>query len=90
MTETKKKPNCSITLEILGQKWTQTGKDIADALSKFDISWEQIKGKGELQVTLGKKNYTKLFNMVQLRRIFVNKIARMLWAKRLNLIIEGK
>jgi hypothetical protein len=94
MTETKVKPkakfNCKITLAILGQEWTQEGRGIEGALSKFDLSWEQIKGKGEMRIELLGKKHTHLFSMVKLRRIFSNKIVKSFWAKNLNLIIEGK
>lgn len=78
-----------IKLTTSGKEYETKGKTIAEALEKFDLSWENIKAKGTVTLIDGDKTYEHLFNMKVLRRIFSNKIVLQTWAKRLGLLFEG-
>ena len=88
MADTKKQ--YKITIEVLDKKWTKSGDTIYQTLTKFPLSWEQIKGKGMLTVKYGKLKHEQLFGMPTLRRIFMNKISRAMWSKRLGLLLESE
>ena len=77
-----------ITLEILKEKWEETGDTIEETLSKFPISWEQIKGKGVLTVSKGTKTHEHLMKMFLLRKIFSNKIMKVKWASNLEFLLK--
>lgn len=79
-----------ISIKILGEEWEQEGKTIEEALSKFPLSWDNIKGKGVLTVTQGKKSHEHMFNMKVLRRIFSNKLIMAHWAKNLEMLLDVK
>jgi len=77
-----------ITLRVLGKEWTQQGKTVADALSKFDLEWQEIKGRGVMFLTKGDKTIEKMFNAPQIRRMFNNKTACSFQAKNLELLLN--
>ena len=79
-----------VVLEMAGNKYQGRGNTIDEALSSLGLSWEQIKAKGVVEITRGGKTYEHLFYLGQLRRIFANKLTRMMWGKRLELLFEGK
>ena len=81
--------NYKIVVEVLGKQWKQDGKTIEEALSNFDLSWEHIKGKGVIIVSKGGLTHEHLMAAKLLRRIFSNKITRILWAKNLQLLLDG-
>ena len=90
----KKKPvkpvkpdNYKIVITSLGDKWTKEGKTIKSTLDKFDLTWEQIKGNGELTISKGKKKHTQLMSAVKIRRIFSNKIVKGMWVKNLRILL---
>ena len=80
--------NYKITGEVLGKETTNTGKTALEALDKFEMGWEEIKGKGVLYAEKGDKKVEKLMNAPTLRRIFNNKIARETWAKNLEVLLS--
>lgn len=82
------KSNYKITVEVLGVETTKTGKTVFDALDKFIMGWEEIKGKGILKAEKDGKKVEKLMNAPTLRRIFNNKIAKQSWAKNLTLLLS--
>ncbi len=79
-----------IVLDIAGKKYTDEGETIEEALTKMALDWMQIKNKGIMIISHGKTSLEKIFYMHQLRRIFVNKITRMMWGKRLQLLMCEK
>ena len=85
MTETKQ---YKLTVDVLGVKTTKTGKTALDALSKFTMTWEDIKGKGVLFAEYGDQKWERNMNAPTLRRIFNNKITKESWAKSLTLILQ--
>ena len=78
-----------VNLSILGVDRKAEGKTLAEALSKFDLSWETIKGKGIMTITDGNNSYEHLFNMKVLRRIFSNKIVMGFWVKNLEMFLKS-
>ncbi len=78
----------SIVLEIAGVKYKSNGKTINEALENLGLTWVQIKGKGILKVKWGKKTLEHLFFLKELKRIFSNKITRLIWEKRLKLLLK--
>ena len=88
LNQLKKTSNCTISIKIMGKTWKREGTTIKSTLDKFDLGWEVVKGKGIMIVTEGEKRHEHLFTIFELRRIFANKITRMIWAKRLTLLME--
>lgn len=82
-------PKTKVILNILGEEWKSEGKSILDALNKFDLSWEQIKGKGELRIVQGEKSLTYLTNMIRLRKIFANKVVRAHEARNFEYLLKN-
>ena len=76
-----------VILETSGIKFKGAGKTTDDAIADLGLSWEQIKAKGVMTISQDKKSYQHLFFLKPLRRIFANKITRLLWAKRLQLLL---
>ena len=77
-----------ITVEVLGEKTTKTGSTPLSALKKFNMGWEEIKGKGYLSVKYGDKVWGRNMNSPTLRRIFNNDITRETWAKNIKLLLK--
>ncbi len=77
-----------VVLVMAGNDYTGKGKTLLDALNDIKIDWIQIKAKGVIRVSKGKQSIERLFQMKQLRRIFVNKIMRLVGAKRLELFLN--
>ena len=83
--------NYNLVLEMAGIKYKGMGQTIDQALGSLNLSWEQIKAKGVVKISSGNKIYEHLFYTNQLKRIFANKLTRMMWGKRLELLLkEGK
>lgn len=78
-----------IVIKSLGRRWEAEGKTVKSTLDKFNLSWEQIKGKGTLRISNDKHTHTHLMPAPVLRRIFSNKISKQIWAKNLQLLLEG-
>lgn len=78
----------SVVLKIGEEEYKTEGESILDALNKIEVSWDQIKLKGTITVMKGEHSYEKFFDIKTLRKIFINKITRLIWAKRLNLLLN--
>jgi len=85
---TNKKGVFNITLEMGGKSYKSQAETIDKALTALNLSWEQIKYKGVIKISQNKKTLEHLFYLGQLRRIFANKVARFIWAKRLALLLD--
>ena len=77
-----------VKLETGGKTYTARAENIEDALAKMKLDWMDIKLKGTLTVQEGKKIQEHFFNLIQLRRILTNKLARALWAKNLKFLLK--
>ena len=66
------------------------GKTIFDALSSIPLDWTGVKTKGVITVSEGKNEYSRLFYLRPLRRLFANKFTRQAWSKNLNYLLETK
>jgi hypothetical protein len=60
----------SVKVETVGLTYTAVGDTIQDALNDIGLKWFQLKGKGVVTVEKGGLSAQKLFNAVQLRRLF--------------------
>lgn len=76
----------TVKISTSGQEYKAKGKSVEDALVKIGLEWHQIKGKGVVVVSQGDKTFEKVFNHVQLRRLF-NKITRAYWAHNLEFLL---
>lgn len=81
------KNNYSLALKMAGIDYSTQGKSVEEALGALGLTWEKIKAKGVVTVTKGPKTYEHLFLQKQLKRIFANKLTRMMWGKRLELLL---
>lgn len=82
-------PKYKVSLETSGEIFKSKGETIEEAMSTLGIGWENVKAKGVITVKEGKKAYSHLFYIKQLRRIFANKLTLLMWAKRLKLLLES-
>ena len=73
---------------MAGNDYKSEGKTIDEALSGLALDWVKIKAKGVIKITFGKLKLEHLFYIKQLRRIFVNKLTRQIWAKRLLFLLN--
>jgi len=88
LIKTKKK-KYKVVLKVLGKRWESKGETLLEALQDLKLTWEQIKGKGTLNIYVnGKKKHEHLFTMVIIRRILSNKIIKTHWAKSLEFLIQ--
>lgn len=76
-----------VVLQTVGKEYVGKGDTVDEAIANLGLSWEHIKGKGTMFVTTGKRTYEHFFPLRVLRRIFTNKMNRLLWGKRLELLI---
>lgn len=84
----KKELLYKVTLETVGLEYKAEGKSISEALEKLGLKWNQTKGKGVVKVRYGSKTLEHLFYLNQLKRIFANKLTRLMWGKRLELLLK--
>lgn len=82
------KSKYKIKIEVLGKEWKQEGSTVESTLKKFDLGWQEIKGKGVLTISKGSKKHEHLMSAILLRRIFFNKIIRATWAKNLDNLLK--
>jgi hypothetical protein len=73
-----------LSLDILGKEHKSTGKTIQECFENLPLKWNEIKTKGIVRVSDGKKEYERAFTLPIIRRIMVNSVARTLWAKRIE------
>ncbi len=83
----KKPDNYKIVLDTTGLKYESEGNTASEALDNLNLEWNQLKGKGVLTISKGKFSYSHLFYLKQLKRIAANKLTRLLWGKRLVLLL---
>ena len=76
-----------VVLLMAGIEYKAESLTIDGALEALGLSWEQIKAKGVVKVSKGDKSIEYLFYVKQLKRIFANKLTRMMWGKRLTMLL---
>ena len=76
-------------LETSGTKYKTEGETILEAMQAIPLAWNKLKAKGEITVMKGKLKYTHLFYLKPLRRILINKTTKIMWAKRLEILLEA-
>ena len=85
-----KSENFKLTLKTGGQTFKTEGKTIDEAIFKIPLDWTQIKYKGVIKVSCGKIEAEKLYYLVPLKRMFVNKTSRFIQAKYLEKLLDSK
>jgi len=91
--QTTKKPRKKlyfVEVETTGQTYKAKAETIEDALAKINLTWEQIKLKGIVRVKYGKQFCEKLYQVVPLRRIFINETVRSIQSNFLHLLLTEK
>jgi hypothetical protein len=78
----------SVVLETSGRKYKSDGDTIAEAIERLSLEWHHIKAKGIIRVSHGNKTYEHLFYLRPLKKIFANKMTRLVWGKRLTTLLE--
>lgn len=79
-----------LTLKICGVEYKTKGETVIDALGALDLTWDKIKSKGIVKVETKDSVVEHYFSHIQLRRIFANKLTRIMWGKRLELLLKPK
>lgn len=77
-----------ILLETSGLEYKGEGETLEEAFDKLDVTWLQIKSKGMMTVNYGKNKIEKIFFLLPLRRMFLNKFARKLQIKRFYFLLN--
>jgi hypothetical protein len=80
----------NITLETCGLKYKGKGETVLEAIESLGLEWNQIKAKGTITISKGKKSLSHFFPLMQIKRIFANKYNRLLWSKRLEILYNDK
>ena len=78
-----------IILEIAGKKYEAEGDTVSEAFLNIPLKWSDIKAKGVITVTKDNHSVSKIFYLAQLRKMFGNKLSRLMrtmWANRLELL----
>jgi hypothetical protein len=89
MTNTSKKQlKYKAKLEQLGNTMKAEGNSVLEAIDNLGLIWEDIKLKGNLSITYGKKKAEKLYYLPQLRKLFASRPFRMMQAKHLKSILK--
>ncbi len=87
----KKMLKYKLVLKVLGKRWESQGNSLLKALQNLKPTWDQIKGKGILEVYVsGMKKHERLFTMSVIRKIISNKVVTQHWAKNLEFLIQEK
>lgn len=71
---TVEKPGYSITLRMNGVEFKASGASLLEAMSGLGVDYTKVKTKGEVIVSKGDKNYTRIIQLPKLRRYFASKI----------------
>lgn len=72
---------------VLGDKtYKQSGPSIVAALEKFDI--QKIVAKAVITVSQGKKKAETLLYPMMFRRLFMNRVARLIFEKRMTTMLK--
>lgn len=79
-----------LKMSITGIDYKSSGDTVLECLDGLGLDWPQIKAKGICTLSTKGKKYEHLFALPMLKRIFANKMTRLLWAKRLTILIESK
>ncbi len=75
---------------MLGKEYKSQGETAFEAMDNLNLSWEQIKGKGVITLFKDKKSHEHLFYLRPLKRIFANKLTKLMWVKRLELLLNNE
>lgn len=89
MNKKKQTEQYKVVLEMADKKYTQKADTVNEAIGNMGLSWVDIKMKGTIMASKNKKSCEHLFNLRVLKRIFANKTARLLWAKRLTYLLDN-
>lgn len=79
-----------VTLRTSEKEYKEEGSSVLSCLEKIGLKWNQIKAKGTIIIERKGNTYEHLFQLQQLKRIFANKLTRMMWSKRLELLLKSK
>lgn len=92
MPKAKKEPivKYKAVLYTVGLEYNAEGETMQEVLEKFDLKWNQIKGKGTIKIIHGKDLFEHTYNTLKLRRILCCSISRLYWARNLELLIKSK
>jgi hypothetical protein len=77
-----------ITLKTSGLEYKAKGETLLEALDNLGMTWDKIKAKGVFIITEGNRKLEHLFPLGLLRKIFASKGFRMIWSKRLELLLK--
>ena len=77
-----------ITLYTAGLEFNGKGETILEAMENMGVTWDKVKAKGVIKITEGKRKLEHLFPLQLLRRIFASKGFRMIWSKRLEVLLK--
>jgi len=87
-TNSKKQPKYNIILEQLDNTLKASGSTVLEAIDNLGLTWQDIKLKGNVKISIGKKKAEKLYYLPQLRKLFASKPFRMMQAKHLNTLLK--
>lgn len=77
----------TVALKVLGEVYTKSAKTLEDAFD-LGLGWQEIKGKGSLEVTYGDSKHEQLMTAPDMRRICNNPTTRHTWAKRITSLLN--
>ena len=87
-TNSKKQLKYKVKLEQLDNTMKADGTSVLGAIDNLGLTWEDIKLKGNLVVTYGKKKSEKLYYLPQLRKLFASRPFRITQASYLDKLLK--
>ena len=87
--EVKKLPEFKVVLTIGNGKFEQTGETVLEAVNKFTLESVGDLGDGALvTVTSGDKKFEESLRPFQLRMLFANEVAKVIFGEKVKTLIN--
>lgn len=77
-----------VTLEVNNETYEGKGKTVLDALEDVKITYPEIKTKGTVKLSHGKKKSERFMPLLQMRRVFANKTRKAGLAHQLESLLK--
>jgi len=87
MTEAKK-PKINISIDTAGVITKSSGETVLEALENIDVDWKRVRYKNIMTIKKGRKTEERIYNIVKMKRLLMNKQVRATEAKYIELLLK--
>lgn len=77
------------TLNVNKENYSGKGETVYEAVSNIPIEWQNLKTKGIIKVSKGKKSAERIFQLLLLRNIFRSKMYKQAQVKNLEWLLNN-